>query len=296
MSVSRTLFFLAGLALARIAEAGTLYAVDVINRNIYTLDKATGAATLIGPTGQILLTGGMTFDTSTRRLIVSNLVVPGSEDAGRNVVGNGSTAPGGWTLTPPSDYVFSSSILSLAYHAPSDTLYGLSTSPFQLQTIDRTTGASSIGPVPLPDPPILVDLQAITFSPDGATLYGLSRFAVHRVDRTTGQITTIGLHGLNPAFLGFGFTVDPDDGTYYVSTATGSTSSILYRLNPATGQATLIGPLNISTSALAVVGSSTAEVPALGPAGLVGLALLLAGMGAVLSKRRFATARATSSR
>ncbi len=38
MSVSRTLFFLAGLALARIAEAGTLYAVDGDNDNIYSLD------------------------------------------------------------------------------------------------------------------------------------------------------------------------------------------------------------------------------------------------------------------
>ena len=143
MNVTRILFFLAGLTLAGAARGGTLYAVDSTTDSLYTLNKTTGAATLIGSTGQDLTEGGLTFDSSTGRLIASNLFVQGSFDAR----GIGFATPGSAALSPPSDYANSAYIPSLAYHAPSNTLYGLSRAPYQLQIIDRTTGASSNGPV-----------------------------------------------------------------------------------------------------------------------------------------------------
>jgi DNA-binding beta-propeller fold protein YncE len=293
VNVSRILFFLAGLTLAGAARGGTLYAVDstpnsLATNSLYTLDKSTGASTLIGPTGRFV-TGpaGMTFDSSTGRLIVSNLFVEDSFDAS----GNGFTTPGSAALTAPSDYAASLSIPSLAYHAPSDTLYGLSLNPYQWQIIDRTTGASASGPVPLADPPAVVELEAVTFSRDGSTLYGVSQFGFHLVDRTTAHITNVGTHGLDlsPFFSGFGLAVDPDDGTLYL---TNSVNGNLYRLNPATGAATLIGATGIHPTGIAVVGAPTVEVPALGQAGLIALVLLMGAMGAVLLRWRFAATRA----
>ncbi|HEV7669441.1 MAG TPA: IPTL-CTERM sorting domain-containing protein [Thermoanaerobaculia bacterium] len=286
MNVSRILFFLAGLTLAGAARGGTLYAVDSTTDSLYTLNKTTGASTLIGATGQELDEAGMTFDSSTGRLIVSNLFVQGSIDAS----GIGFTAPGSATLTAPSDYVRSLSIPSLAYHGPSDTLYGLSNNAYQWQIIDRATGASSNGPVPAADPPAVVFLLAVAFSRDGATLYGVSQFGFHLVDRTTAHITTIGTHGLDlsPFFAGFGLAVDPDDGTLYLSN---SVNGNLYRVNPATGAATLIGATGIHPTGLAVVGGPTIEVPTLGQTGLAALVLLMGAIGAVVLRLRFAAVR-----
>lgn len=285
-NVARILCFLAGLTLAGAAWGGTIYAVDSVTDNMYTLNKTTGASTLIGPTGRVLSASGMTFDSSTGRLIVSNLFLVGSIDAR----GNGSTTPGSAALTAPNDYVFSLSMPSLAYHAPSDTLYGLSNNPYQLQIIDRVTGASSLGPGFFADPPTNVTLGAIAFSRDGSTLYGVSRFQFHIIDRTTAHITTVGTHGLdlNSIFNGFGLAADPDDGTLYLSN---SVDGNLYRINPATGAATLIGATGILPTGIAIVGSPTIEVPTLGSAGLIALVLLIAALGAVLLRRRFATAR-----
>ena len=286
MNVSRILFLLVGLTWAGAAQAGTLYAVDSPTDSLYAVDKTTGAATLLGSTGQEITQGGLVFDSSTGRLVASNLFVQGSIDAR----GIGSTTPGNATLSAPNDYALSLFVPSLAYHAPSDTLYGLSTNPYQLQTIDRATGATSFGPVPGADPPTVVDLIAITFSPNGATLYGVSQFGFHLVDRTTAHITPIGPHGLdlNPN-LGAGLTFDPDDGILYLSNAT---NGDLYRIDPATGVATRIGATGISRpSGIAAVRGATVEVPTLGQVGLIALAILIGAMGAVLLRRRFALVR-----
>lgn len=285
MNVTRILFFLAGLTLAGAARGGTLYAVDSTNDNLYTLNKATGAATLLGSTGRNPIVGGLVYDSSTHRLIASNLFLEGSIDAR----GIGFGTPGNPAFSAPNDYIFSLSTPSLAYHAPSDTLYGLSKNPYQLQTIDRATGASTVGPVPAGDPPTVVDLLAITFSVNGGTLYGVSEFGFHLVDRATAQVTNVGAHGLDlDLFDGVGLTFDPDDGVLYLTNAENGN---LYRVNPATGAATLIGATGISPSGIAAVRGSTVEVPTLGEVGTIALALLIGSMGAVLLRRRRAMVR-----
>jgi len=282
LKTSGILCLLAGLALAQAARGGTLYAVNQSDNGMYRLDKATGAATLIGPTGQFLDIPGMTFDPSTGLLVVSNAFVPGSLDA----FGIGFAKPGTAAVSTPHDFQSSLSIPSVAYHRPSDTLYGLSINPYRLSTIDRASGVATAGPVPFADPPTVVRLLGIAFSRDGATLYAVSEFLLHQVDRASGHVTTIGPHGLDLGDVntfGVGLAIDPDDGTFFlVHPVTGD----LYRLDPATGAATRLGPTGIRPTGIAASGSATVEVPALGPAGLIGLALLLAVIGLLFAKRR----------
>ena len=77
----RTLPALLGLATLCAAplSAATLYMSDDENQAIYTVDTATGAATLVGSTVIEMSFSGLAWDSSTGALYVSDVVAPGGD-------------------------------------------------------------------------------------------------------------------------------------------------------------------------------------------------------------------------
>ncbi|MCL4837265.1 MAG: IPTL-CTERM sorting domain-containing protein [Thermoanaerobaculia bacterium] len=114
------------------------------------------------------------------------------------------------------------------------------------------------------------------------------------IDLTNADTTVIGSTSQSLGALAFGA-----DGTLYAGEAVavpneGSTGARLFTLDPATGAATAVGFTDFpAVSGLSFVpggtpgpGPSVLEIPTLGPAGLAGLGLLLAGGAVAILRRR----------
>jgi len=220
----------------------------------------------------------------------------------------------------------------LGYHPASDTLYCWNTSGASLYEVDRTTGAFTLvgsGTVfgadtfdirPTDGAGIAwsvaeelhdIDLGsgassfrvdttgiglASAFGPDG-TYYNLDRAndTLYTVDVDTGTRTAVGPLGLNVNSTSLAF--NPDDGFLY-SIEIGDATYPLYRIDPATGAATVVG--NVSglpdnagqqvTMATFLIFSYQPpiiqEIPTLGARGLTVLALLLGALALIWARRR----------
>lgn len=161
--------------------------------SLYTLNQATGAATLVGP---LVDTGGNTY-----------------------------------------------AMTGLAYHAPTDTLYGStvtnSGSPTnaRLVRIDRNTGlVTSIGSFNIAAGGSLAD---ISFQPGTNTLFGWGNFgeALFTVNLATGQTTQVG--ATVPGLQGGGGLAFRSDGTLF-ATPDSLNSNTLRTINPGTGVHTTV--------------------------------------------------------
>lgn len=102
------------------------------------------------------------------------------------------------------------------------------------------------------------------------------------VDEAAGVLTPIGPHGMVPVGFTLPLAFDPVTGLLY---SADSGDGRLFRINTATGAATLIGNTGIRPEGLAVGGGVT-EVPVLGRVGIVLLALGLAAAAMVSGRRQ----------
>lgn len=262
-----------GTASAQIYGAGK-------DGELFTVDPATGAGTLVGTlpsqvteieydnaTGRAFAQrpdgsfDGFEFDISNAMQI--GVIIPnGGAHTGIEVVG--ST----WYAT----VIFS----------------GGGSEPSDLHTLDPFTGTSTpVGPTGVGA------IAGIAYDEATSTMYGIrggpgpADFLT--INLSTGAATVIGSTGIQAGSLVVG-----NDGLIYAGGTGGSTDQI-HRIDPATGAATLVGTtgLGVNVTGLTRVGPrglppprpSPLPVPALGPVGLLLLGVLMAGL-AVVTRRR----------
>jgi hypothetical protein len=243
---------------------GALYGTDGVN--LYTVDKTTGATTLIGSLGNIEVDmGAITFDaagvlygtsvTSSARLYT---IDPGTGAA--TAVGPLNTG-----------FIFEG---GLAFDG-SGNLFAVNEGDAQngeMVSIDKTTGA---GTIVGPSPGQARDLDDLAF--DGTTLYAIDRVSntLGTVNTTTGLYTAIGDPGASIGASG-GLAFDPADGTLYASFAD---TNGFYRLNKSTGAGTFIGPTNViwglAFAPIAGFGCGSTPVTGCQPAAAKGASLAL---------------------
>jgi hypothetical protein len=227
--MNRALFAaLATASLTTIVSAqGTLYMVETINpRSLYTLDRATGARTLVAPlsanTGAFV--GAMTYDCATGTMYLSStsndtlmtlnlttgeatvigsfvdlaVVMHGMEwDSSTGTLYGGSagnlytinTTTGAATLVGSSGA--GSGILALGYHSGRDVMYATSASTDSLYTIDRSTGAATlVGPLGAGS----TAPTGLAYVPANDTLYMIDNSSdqLYTVNIDTGAATAVG--------------------------------------------------------------------------------------------------------
>jgi len=271
----RVQFLLAGaalaLGLAHGAAASTLYGATYTGSasDLYSIDQSTGAATLIGATGQNI--GDMT-------------------NIGNSLIGIDLTNNKLWTLDAATGLAFNGvsitgtrgTITSIAWDPLSKLLYGDTTNAFSgsdlLYTIDATTGAASlVGTLGASD------LFGLGFGQSGALFGSDSIGGVFNVNTGTGAAGLIGPSGV---FSLYDLALRPED---HVMFGSPGTNPGLLTIDTATGAATSVGsfgaPLNIA--GLAFIGGGVPEPDA--------WALMIGGLalaGASLRARRRASAAA----
>jgi len=293
---SRTLSALLGLVTLSTAPlaAATLYMSDDGNQAIYTVDTATGAATLVGSTVIEMSLSGLAWDSSTGVLYVSDVVTPGAGDApvavagGRNLpraaapgggsgYGLGAVNPATGEITFIGDHVTSSNIHGLAYDPANDVLWGADVDGSGgLAEIDRLTGAATL----VGAWGTTGEIRGLAYDAATDTLYGVDYNAgsLYTIDRGTGAATLVGALGFAVGYYE-GLDIDPDTGVLYL---VDHASHNLSTVNPATGAATTVGPLGSGglPSGLAFVGTVPADWVAVPTLGTWSLALLAAALGA----------------
>jgi DNA-binding beta-propeller fold protein YncE len=220
--------------------AQMLLASDVTNGNLLRLNPQTGASTVIGPFG-LGLVSGMAYDTQRGILFgvttsTNNLVTINPATGAATIVG-----PLGATL-----------MHGFEYNPDDDTLYGIggTANNRTMYRIDRVTGlATQIGTVLGPSS------YTIVYDSTLSVMYAaaIPTQTLHRINMATGALTLIGQFGA-PGMpipqVGLGMAFDPALGLFATdNTASSANSNPFYRINTATGQATLVGivpgPVNL---------------------------------------------------
>ncbi len=239
-------------AASGVASAGQLVAVGGFDpfgtQSLYSIDSATGAATLIGDTG-VRKFVGIEFNASTNTLYGLTT----SADLYRINIFTGAAS---LVANLPTSYIEG----DLAYDA-NGTLWGADVGV--VGTVN--TGNALLLPTALT---ALGDVSGLAFSASGALLaFDQSgvRDAVYRIDTATGATTLVGLTGTQSEGVG-ALESSADFGTVWLVDG-----SSLYTLNQETGTASLIGATGVSGI------SGLALVPAPGAAAVLALGGVVAG-------------------
>lgn len=241
-----------------VAQAGTVAADPVLwglssfapftTQSLYRIDAGTGAASLVGNTGLIQVSG-MAFDAANGRMLAitasAELYAINLQTAETSLIGDANRILG------EGDLAFAGGSLY--------TIDGLS-----LATVNPGNGAiSPVGPLGA----AANDVSGLAW--DGSRLLGYSKNgaamdSIVSINTATGLASLVGSTGINTTPGVGGLAVDPVTGAAFLTDGGG-----LYSLNTLTGAATLIGAHGAS-------GFSALAIPAPGAAALFGAAGLLA--------------------
>jgi len=213
-----------GIGAAGAAGASDLYGATFTNNvsDLFSIDQATGAATLIGATGKNL--GDLTN--------VGNSLV--GIDLSTNTLWNldaaTGAASGGVTVTGTRG-----NITSIAWDPTTKQLFGNTTDAFSgsdiLYLIDTTTGAATfVGDLGV------TNLYGLGFGQDGSLFASDTGGTLYGVNTATGAASAIGASGF---FSLFDVASRPEDNVLF---ATPDSDSLL-TLNKATGAGALVGGL-----------------------------------------------------
>lgn len=283
----------------------TLYMTADGDDAIYTVDTATGEATLLGPALEGLSFSGLAWDVHRRILYVSDVINPaagavpppdggqnpstGVPEGGLSGFGLGTVDLETGAVTFIGDHLSSANIHGMANDSTNDVLYGADAQARGLSVIDRDTGASTfIGTWGVTTD----EIRGLAYDAASDTLYGIdwNPGALFTIDRTTGAATLVGSLGvLTGAWEGF--DVEPESGLFYF---VDNVSLSLATIDPSSGMATTVGSLGIGPgsqpSGLAfvtpVVLPDWVEVPALNGSGIAVLAFFLTAVGVLFLRRR----------
>jgi len=251
----------ATMALGPAAQAGTVPQAETVlwglasfapftTQSLYRVDPATGAATLVGNTGLIQVSG-MAFDAPNNRMYA----ITAAAELHTVDLRTGQTA-----LVGDANRILGEGDLAFV-GATLYTIDGLS-----LSTVNSATGAiTPVGPLGA----AANDVSGLAW--DGSRLLGyskngLAQDSIVSINPATGLATLVGLAGINTTPGVGGMSIDPVSGAAFLTDG-----SILYSLNTFTGSATMIG-------AHGAAGFSALAIPAPGAAALLGSAGLLAGL------------------
>lgn len=216
------------------AAPGVLYASSIQpSGHLYTLDPATGAATLTGPLGLSEL-HGLTVHPVTHELIGA-VTVSSRTNLYRVSSLHGEALPIGSLPV--------GSIRALAYTPDGDTLYG-GTTTGRLYRFDPLTGdADSIGAASG------VAYASLSFEPDSRVLWGSvrpptgARDRIFTVNTATGQATLVGATGDNAITPGIAFL---PDGRLFGLKGTGVATNSLILISTITGAGTTVGSTGVT--------------------------------------------------
>ena len=207
-----------------------LYGADSFNKNLVTIDPATGAGTVVGGFGNLTL-GSIAFDAASGKLYASDTNIGGAM----------------YTLDPSTgapSFVGSTGIAlmhGLAIEPATGNLYGIESTGATLYRIDKTTAvATLVGSVGFPF------LHGLEFDPTTGVLYAseagpssTGRFIT--IDTTTGHGTFVAsthrAHGI--AFDAGGGLFACENGGF------AGTPSTLYSIDPQTGAWSTVGDIVI---------------------------------------------------
>ncbi|MEK7321768.1 MAG: Calx-beta domain-containing protein [Pseudomonadota bacterium] len=212
------------------ADNFTLYGVSTGTGNLYTIDTASGAATLVGALGY----GGVTaltydmssntlygFDTGTRQLLV---------------IDEGSGAGEDYRLTGLGDNA-GSQLRGMAYDNIRRIFYGVSSNPLGEQYLVKvhpnTGAATSIAPLTN----VTGTLYDLAYDPNTEVLYGVAGTRLYSIDAGTAAATQIG--GILVGDLR-GLAYDSDNDRLYASDLA---DDRLYLLDTTDGSKTPVGSL-----------------------------------------------------
>lgn len=277
--------FFAGSAHAQLyAATGS----NGVNGNLFTVNPASGASTLVGP----ILVGALPVSLTGLAVHPTTGILYGSvNNSSPNLANNLITinrTTGAATVVGP----MGTTVPDIAFNA-AGTLFGWHRGSNSLATISLVTGtATSLGASGL----------AAFSRGGGLAINGAGQGFVSITGTTPGTLdtvnTTTGAGTAGPAITGapttdamLAMAFSPGGVLFAVnSDRSGSpTTDFLVTINTATGAVTSIGALPGDTDALAfapAAGSGPSAAPTLSGWGMIVLALLLAAAGAVAIRRR----------
>ncbi len=181
--------------------SNTVYLTSTNNDSLYTLDLATGAATLVGSYGVDVFMHGLEWDSSTGTLYGAS--------SSPNTFYNISTATG---LATEVGGMGLTSFTNLGYDSVNDRMYATNSSTDSFYSIDRSTGALSlIGPLLGPTNP-----NGLAYVPEIQTMYLVdnSTDTLYTLNLATGAATAVGSTG-GGNLLGLVYVnVIPEPSTY----------------------------------------------------------------------------------
>ncbi len=255
------LMFLSG-----IASAQQLYFLQDNNGQFYSVNTATGAATLIATIAAVTSnTIGLSESPNPNVLYgttYTNLISFNTDGTGVTNIGPSAAESLGWCI-------------------PTNILYGAINGSFF--SVNPATGAQSA----LTSPG--ADVEGLACDHPNNVLYGLVRTtgALMRYTPATDTWSLVGNTGLPSLDVGLAM-----DTVAHVLYAVDATNGSLYRIDPSTAAATLVGPMGIGNvgGGLAftyvAAPAAPAGVPTLSPAALATLALALVLLGVYATRRR----------
>jgi len=214
--------------------SGPLYAVDDDTNSLYSVDRSTGLATLVGSCGEDLSASGLAWDSWHRRMYVSDVTLGGG------AWGLGTVDLGTGVVTVVGSHVNSTTIGGLAFDSTNNVLYAADHSNDCLAEIDRATGVSTCiggtwGGA--------TGVFGLAYNNHTETLFGIDQTRLFTIDMNTGAAIPVGPHGMAIGQFFMGLEYDSESGLLLAS---GTSDSNLYALNMATGTAITIGPTGLS--------------------------------------------------
>ena len=266
--MSRT-WWLAGLLMvsqAGVANAAPmLWGSDVGGNAMVQIDPVTGFGTPIFPLGGLII-ADLAYDPN-------HDVLYGSTTTGNSLY-RINRVSGAITLI--GHYPVGITLMhGLEYDPNNNVLFGITnqSGTRALYTIDVATAATT-----LVGTHGIQGLSDLAFDAANNVMYASEAFdgtphveALRTIDLATGVTTLVGnFNGAGSTQLGVGLAYDPVQGMFATDNKASSTiDDTLYKINPATGQATLVGPIGAQN----VLGL-TFVIPEPGAAGLVSILLV----------------------
>jgi protocatechuate 3,4-dioxygenase beta subunit len=206
-----------------------LFSTDRFSQGLYSVDKTTGASTLIGPLTNFTSFSGMATDPSSGTTYVSDVFDPNN---GQWSLATIDLTTGQETIIGPQN---DSDVHSIVWD--NGTLFGFSIFTGE-GTFNLSTGAFT--PLfPFNTLPEVIENAAI--APDG-TVYGVGQFSgsIYTINLSAGTATFVGNPNTgNFDLIGLAYT---GGSLYELGYNGGSTSTPLWQIDPSTAAGTNIGP------------------------------------------------------
>jgi DNA-binding beta-propeller fold protein YncE len=243
------------LFLTQFLHAGTVYGLrDGDPGELYTIDKSTGAATLVTQIqGYSSLVG---LEYMSGKLYATDIF------GDSNLFGTIDPITGAFTGI--SDQGFSVNWHSLAGDESANLLYTIDFDSSHLLSITPTGTITDIGASTF--------MSGLAFDSINSILYGADGSSLFTINTATGAATAVGAFDATLGNIGLAF--DPSDGILYMNDSLGN----FYTVNTGTGAATLIGSNGVDNiNGLAVIPDSGGAVPEPGTSVLAASALVALG-------------------